>query len=755
MANISEAISLAQKAFQPTPVELINLGNLYLQRFQRTGSRTDLSEAISCQEKAVHLILEGDLDMPTQLNTLAKLYASRFECTGNLADLSEAVSSIQKCIQLTSEGDPKMAKWLDNLGGFYYSRFEKTGNLVDLSEAISSREKAIHLFPDGHPGIPVMFYNLGYSYDSLFQRTRHRNDLDKASFNYSMAATCSSEIPTFKLLAYKQLARISQELYPSQSFNAYSNAIQLVSQLAGLHTSIEMRYHNLRHISYVSTLAAACAFKLGRTDLALEWLEQSRGIVWGQLNDLRTPIGVLRATHPDLADAIVRVSSALQVSGSRSVEAAGLMKDSMAEGLMSQEGITIHVRLTQEWDGLLAKVRTLPNFEDFLQPLCSSTILEHLPKSGPIILINVHKDRCDALSLVPGENQPIHTPLPEFSYEKAVVLRNNLQAILRTSGIRMREVEPSSRGIRLGRRGGLTFKEILCQLWLLVVQPILKGLGYSDPPSEPKRIWWCATGPLAFLPIHAAGIYYGEPGAEAGSVLSDYAISSYTPTVRALFDRMTSRGVLDNKKSGLFMISQPDTPGLSPIPKTSEEVQMIQRLTEERISRIRCLEGAAATVDQTANEMEAYSSVHFACHASQNTDQPLKSGFALHDGRLELSSIIKKRMVGMDLAFLSACQTSTGDETLSEEAVHLAAGMLAAGYRGVVATMWSIKDSYAPEFAQDFYANVMEGSDSFSGENAARALHHATQNLRRKLAINKLDLESSLLIWVPYVHFGL
>jgi CHAT domain-containing protein len=238
-------------------------------------------------------------------------------------------------------------------------------------------------------------------------------------------------------------------------------------------------------------------------------------------------------------------------------------------------------------------------------------------------------------------------------------------------------------------------------------------------------------------------------------MLSDFAISSYTPTIRVLFDRMKTGPVLKNKKSGLFMISQADAPGLPSIPKATEEVRVIQRLTKDYIPRVRCLEGPAATVDRTSIEMEAYSSVHFACHANQNAAQPLKSGFSLHDGRLELSSIIQKRLVGADLAFLSACQTSTGDGKLSEEAVHLAAGMLAAGYRGAVATMWSIRDRYASGFAEDFYTNLIEGEDSFSGEHAARAVHHATRNLRRKLALQKLDLDLSLLVWVPYVHFGL
>ena len=126
----------------------------------------------------------------------------------------------------------------------------------------------------------------------------------------------------------------------------------------------------------------------------------------------------------------------------------------------------------------------------------------------------------------------------------------------------------------------------------------------------------------------------------------------------------------------------------------------------------------------------------------------------LHDGGLELSEIIKKKLEGADLAYLSACQTSTGDEKLSEEAVHLAAGMLAAGYQGVVATMWSISDQHGPQVAEDFYAKLisqdleLQQLTILSTNNVAHALHYSTQKLRKQLGDSALD-------WIPYVHFGL
>jgi CHAT domain-containing protein len=241
----------------------------------------------------------------------------------------------------------------------------------------------------------------------------------------------------------------------------------------------------------------------------------------------------------------------------------------------------------------------------------------------------------------------------------------------------------------------------------------------------------------------------------AGLTLSDFAISSYIPNVRALTERVINSPQVPDKKEKVkttfFMISQPETPNLPRIPGTTKEVLAIKQMLQNHNVEVLCLEGEAATVNQGITNMETHSCIHFACHAHQNTQEPLKSRFILHDGSLELSEIIKRKLEGADLAYLSACQTSTGDEKLSEEAVHLAAGMLAAGYRGVIATMWSISDQHGPQVAKDFYAALICQDlepKQFSTNNAAHALHYSTQKLRKQLGDSALD-------WIPYVYFGL
>jgi len=291
------------------------------------------------------------------------------------------------------------------------------------------------------------------------------------------------------------------------------------------------------------------------------------------------------------------------------------------------------------------------------------------------------------------------------------------------------------------------------------VNNFFKSTSRSDPA---RRIWWCPTGPLAFLPLHAAGIYGCNGRPPPGSCISDFAISSYTPTVSSLLQKVKGPDNIQQPESSkLLIISQPNTRGRSPIPATTKEMDCIWKAIRpthgEALRLEHGLEGnpEAASVDRVKSEMEVYGSIHLACHATQDSENPLKSGFYLHDGRLELADIMKQRFSVRELAFLSACQTSTGTEKLSEEAVHLAAGMLAAGYRSVVATMWSIKDQYGPIVAESFYKDLIErgessGKPGLDSKGAAHALHHAIQGIRKTVG----DSEHGLLTWVPYVHFG-
>jgi CHAT domain-containing protein len=247
------------------------------------------------------------------------------------------------------------------------------------------------------------------------------------------------------------------------------------------------------------------------------------------------------------------------------------------------------------------------------------------------------------------------------------------------------------------------------------------------------------------LPLHAAGIYPVNKQ-DSQICLADFVISSYTPTLTALLKASETSFETINEAVKLLVVIQPNTPNISALPGTKEELKIIHDLSEKH-QILTTLEGPQATVMEVLSEMGNCSWVHLACHGQQDLKEPIKSGFVLHDDCLELSKIGLKSLPNAQFAFLSACQTATGYEEQPDEAIHLAAGMLSAGYQSVVATMWSIGDADAPFVAKAVYSKLL-GGEVPSSKDAAYALHDAVKSLRESY------YSQSFASWVPFIHIG-
>jgi len=258
--------------------------------------------------------------------------------------------------------------------------------------------------------------------------------------------------------------------------------------------------------------------------------------------------------------------------------------------------------------------------------------------------------------------------------------------------------------------------------------------------DELVRIWWFTSGFLSFLPIHATGIY-GEK-AFPGSKLSDFVVSSYTPTLSSIITDSCPT-TLPNLQ--VLAVALPVESGL---PSAQKELDCI--VNRVGSSNVKTLVESEATLDNVIAGLRESSFVHFACHGVQDATNPNKSALLLaKSSRLTLSHLHHLSLPHAQLAFLSACQTAAGDETLVQESVHLAAGMLSVGYRGVIATMWSIMDGDAPVVADTVYAQLFKESEP-DPTQAARALDKAIKKL-----IKDSNGKKSFLEWVPFIHIGI
>ncbi|KAA1477031.1 TPR-like protein [Dentipellis sp. KUC8613] len=781
--DIDEAIALAERAVNATPKghpampdRLITLANCFTRRYERFGTNAGLDDAILAYREAVDLTADDDRMKPGRLNNLGGPLLRRFEHFGSPreADLELAISVLQKATALTQEGHAEMPLILGNLGMALRDRYEHRGRVEDIQESIAKLEQAVSLTPDGLSAKSRYLNNLGDSFAAHFARSDNRTgSADKAIEAFQTSAKSVGGSPSLRLYAAREWAKICLKRDGVPSLEAHTIVMSLVPRVVWLGSGISQRYEDVMSISGAVNEAAAAAIQLQDYTSALEWLEQGRAIVWGQMIHLRTPVDDLEATEPTLAKQLRDVSHQLERAGYP--QSSGSVADT-TDRLSVQQEVDLQHKLAARWESLIETVRSLPGFENFLRPRTIAE-LSLAAQDGAIVVVNMHRSRCDALILRRAPDVQLqHVALPRMSYQLGQDMRSLMHQMLSSSNVRQGESKPvrsqvsdelllspelwskvtepavgdeseQERGSRIASVGNMSvFERVLKILWLDLVKPIIDVLGHERKPDGAlgetlPHVTWCGTGPMAFLPLHAAGIY--DESDQAQKVF-EYVVSSYTPSITPLLAvRSPTKQPLPK---GILAISQSHTPSKPALPGAIEELDAIKKLFDS--SDASYLQEESATVASVINTMDERPWIHLACHGVQRADDPTKSGFCLEDGMLELSAIMEKSLQHAELAFLSACQTATGDEKRPDEGIHLAAGMLLAGYHSVLGTMWSIKDRDAPVVAGEVYRYLLQGDGERNSRRAAYALHRAVARLRATLQKNEF------VRWVPFIHVG-
>jgi tetratricopeptide (TPR) repeat protein len=476
LSDLNESISKREDALRLTPDgdpdkpgRLDNLGVSLLARFKRLGDLSDLNESISKQEDAVCLTPD---ELPAKyitLNNLGNSLLMRFERLGDLGDLNESISKMEDAACLTLDGHPAKPAVLSNLGNSLQARFKRLGDLGDLNECISKFKHAVCLTPNGHPDRPVRLNNYGNALFYLFERFENPDDLQDMILQFRAAAcsaTGATHVRSHAALMWTLGAQMIQ--HPSL-VEASKVALDLLPELAWLGLSINDRHYQIRKAGLVVREAAAAAVSSSQPGKAVEWLEQGRSIIWGQLLHLRNPVDALKAKFPELATEFIRLSIQLESATTRG-------NDDQFQSLRSiaQEAHeNAHKR-----DLLLKTIQELEGFQRFLFPKTLSE-LSTAAQKGPVVLLNVNLISCDALALLPRlTEEVIHVPLPEFTPDHVNNLTNSLAQLIPFVG---RGDIDRLHGQREGGSAGLEedLAHILSELWLRLVKPVLAALSIT------------------------------------------------------------------------------------------------------------------------------------------------------------------------------------------------------------------------------------------------------------------------------------
>ena len=274
---------------------------------------------------------------------------------------------------------------------------------------------------------------------------------------------------------------------------------------------------------------------------------------------------------------------------------------------------------------------------------------------------------------------------------------------------------------------------VLEWLWDSFAEAVLCELGYIakiSGSSHWPRVWWCPTGIISFLPIHAAG-YHRAP--IQGRTVIDRVVSSYTSSIRAL--KYSRDHIWSSKNQSALIIAMPSTP------LAEDEAYRIKDILRKQ-GKVEVQVMDNIEVEVMCNELLSRSIVHFICHAVSDPD-PSLSRLLLKDGNLTVAQISQLKINADALAYLSACSTALSrTESLEDECIALSTAFQVAGFAGVIGSLWKADDRTSFDVAKSFYDYLQSDTSS-----AATALHCAVLDLRTRVP----DDPS---LWSPYMYTG-
>lgn len=469
IVNFQEALRLCPEDHTSRSTCLNNIALSFTLQYEKDKNMEDLKQAISCQRSVLDSMPGDHPRKHRALSNLASSYLTRYDHDEVIDDLNTAISLYQEAVEHTLDRHSDSAQILFSLSTALMIRFNRVGGMEDIMEAAQLATSAVKSSPLHHAHRPHYLNNLGEVQLRLYQLLHDPFYLDCALSTFRESAnSVDGWIPLLSALRWAECAS-RREI--DTSLDAFARVMELVPRLAWLGNDISLRYKDISKFVPAVNEAVACAIRNHQYELAVEWFEEGKSIVWSQILRLRSPVDSLRDVAPDLADQLEAVLHLLEKAGFRNMaRPSGSEDDDTSSEAQAQR----HRRLAELYEDLIGKVRALPEFEGFLKATPFS-VLRYAARNGPVVMINVSGSQCDALALHNVEHPPFHIPLPDLTADEVSRLQSMMMKTLEAHNLRFRDED--NRAITPYRPSfSNPMKRILEMLWKTVVGPITLAL---------------------------------------------------------------------------------------------------------------------------------------------------------------------------------------------------------------------------------------------------------------------------------------
>lgn len=677
----------------------------------------DLRLAILLYRKILEQQEEPDADV---LNGLGTALYEAAEQSIPEGDVNESIALLRRAYAMDVPAELR-GVICHNLANAVKQACGTPGDVAGLDEAIELHREALTLVGEDHAQSELLRASLE---DTLRHRSARLGIATDAEAAPDPLADTISRLQEIQLQAVSTLPRAQNARRRLRYRWGTGNNVNGVAVAESLFDTVSAvmwelspgdRQETIGRLQYAASDAAAVFLTAGMPEKAIEILEHGRNLQWSQMLRARTEIAALRRYRWDLAEELSAVLESRDTGFDISVPWSIRADDP-----------------SYKWERLVESVRSVPGFEHFLDARPYS-VLRAAGDEGPVVIVNTAPLRCDALILDHGSLIVVELP---FSDDDS----HEVGAEFVAAGDLLEFTGP------LDEKAWAATNETACTtmawLWTGIVAPVLSRLALPENRRLP-RLWWCPTGALTFLPLHAAG--------DGDQTLLTRVVSSYT---RSLWSLIEARAHRHSERVRLLLVSVPNAPDNAVLHRIEQEAEVVAR--SMRRGSTTALAGPAATKQAVLAELASHTWLHLAGHGGDPAIQRRDGGFVrystdsgglrLIDGELDPREIAGHDLGHVTLAIIMACKASASDIKRSNEALHPAGALQAAGCQQVVASLWSISDAVAPAFVSAMYERLT--TPKIDARHGARAVHAATMRLRR-------DYPDDPLLWISFIHSGI
>ena len=539
-----------------------------------------------------------------------------------------------------------------------------------------------------------------------WMQTRSGRDENKARSAYAGAfATAIIGYPlTAEQIASQWGGWAWSEGWWAEAGEAYSQALRALHLAVRRQASRSHRDLIVRKAPGVAAMAAFGLARAGADEAALVALETGRAILLSEAFD-RQALDVSRIArlagpqearrYQHLTDEMTRLEAELLASPGGNTQVAADLEAVRQERFAFVASLSTNIRAS---------------LSDLDQPPAPAA-LRAAAGSTPVVYLAATTAGGIALILRAGADPAVQTiELPRLTRESAAELGAALEQAVAT-------------------RDTGACEQVCEALWTRAMRylvPILGGVRHAI---------MIPGGRLSALPWHAAQ----EPGQPRRHVL-DHVALSYMPNLRALPGAKAGWDQLRRPMTTLA-IGQPMPSTMVPL-STDEEIATVRSYDGDALRVVR-LSGIEATPDVLRGGLARFQVLHFAGHAVAVPDDPLESALILaHDQRLTVRDLLTVGTAAGRFAVLSACDTASSQDPLSDEMVNFPTALLQCGFSGVVGTTWTSYDKPAAMVMDVFYREWL--------------VHHTppAQALRAAQEWTRDHGFTSPLAWANFVYVG-